>query len=129
MEFISKIYGLLATFIGEIFRTIKSGFEWVLAAIDVQAWLNKFWIFLQDGFYWVANAIILEISHLLDWVSGLLPTFTVPTIASQIPANILHAINWVLPVDMLVTCVSLLITSTVAYFTVGILARWLKVAA
>lgn len=129
MEFISKIYGLLASYIKEIYTTLKKGFEWILSAIDVQAWLNSLWSFIQDCFYWVANTILLELSHLLEWVAGLMPTFQIPSLVGNIPLHVLQAINWVLPVGTLITCATVLVSSTVAYFTIGILARWLKVSA
>lgn len=129
MEYLSKIYGFLKETVGNIYDQIVKGFNYLLLKTDIQFILNQLWEFIQDSFNMVVNKIIAAISLIINSVVSIMPNFVLPSINDTIPTYIIETINWVIPVDFLIQCIGVITLSTVAYFTVGIVLRWAKVAA
>jgi len=99
----------------------------ILDILNPQTWINKLWEMVQDFYYWVVQSIIDTCTWVLSLIS--FPDFELPPIASGISSDILSAMNWVFPFQFLYDCVLVFIASTIAYFTIGVLLRWIKVSA
>ena len=83
---------------------------------------------MQDLFFWGVNMLISALASFLNFVSGLLPAFDVPSLLPDFGQfEVLSALNWVFPVSLGVQCVNAVVSSITLYFTVGMLLRWGKV--
>ena len=87
--------------------------------------LNLIWDLIQDGFYWLLQALVDFATLILSTIS--LPVFDVPDFSGGISGQVLAAMNWLLPFSFLSQIVGVIMASTFAYFTVGALLRWLRV--
>jgi len=93
--------------------------------------LNTLWLFAVQFIYWFINEIINQLGTFITWLSTLMPAVLVDNLptANGVPVRILDAMNWVLPFDHLSICISILIVSTMAWASIGIVFRWLKIFA
>lgn len=97
----------------------------ILYYLDPVAWLIRLWEFIQDVFYWTAQAIVDMGTAILNSVT--MPAFSLPSLEGSLPFEILTTINWVIPFGFMFQCAGVIIFSTTIYFTVGVIMRWLKV--
>lgn len=96
---------------------------------------SEIWQSLKDILHdaWIAsvNFVITVIAALIDLGASVLPSWdpigslTMPPGASEA----LSGFNWFFPVGFAINMVEVLIWSTIAYFTIGIITRWAKVSA
>jgi hypothetical protein len=83
--------------------------------------------FVMDCIVAIANFLIVGICQFFSFLIGLIPDFCLfPELnTSSLPVTWLHAINWVLPVSLIVVFVKVWACSIVIYFTVKAFLRWL----
>ena len=88
-------------------------------------WMNKLWEWIKDVFYMIGQLLIDAFVFFMSLINWTLPD--IPTVSIAPIEPYLSAINWIVPFDFAVTVSGIIITSTIAYFTVGCLLRWAKV--
>lgn len=83
-----------------------------------------------DVLYFIVNAIITALGALVSLAAAILPTWNVGSISLEGSpmAQVVSAINWVLPVGVFLDCLGLYGLSVASYFTAGIVTRWAKIS-
>lgn len=106
--------------LGEIFSKI-------INYLNPLLWFHYLIDVIKDLYYWIMQEFVDFLTFLINSVT--FPPIEIPTLSgfSRPVSIILGCINWMMPISFLSTCFQMLIISTVAYFTIGILMRWLKV--
>jgi len=85
-------------------------------------------VHLYNYFVDAVNAMIAGLSAFAAYLSGILPTYTVPSPGSLVDnIGFLNALNWVLPISFFVDCLAMLVAAYAAYHVFGPVLRWVKV--
>lgn len=99
------------------------------------SWLVSLFNYLIDSLYEgtinAINAIISGVGAAIAFVVGLLPdmgayNFT-PPVSAPGQQDFLGFINWLLPVNHLVSSISLYVAAIILYFAMAPVLRWFKV--
>lgn len=83
---------------------------------------------------YLIQAIVDFLAFLVDSVAGAFEGISKPTIptldvdAGIIDTGIMGFARWILPIDIMIVCLTIVTTYLALYFTVGILLRWAKVS-
>lgn len=94
---------------------------------------------IKEALVWFVNSLIQSLGITADAAVSLMPDLSefcgdcliAPDIASSgdryISTGIFGFARWVLPIDAMVCLVAILVTTTLMYFTIMPVLRWLKV--
>jgi len=135
MEWIFAIYETIVDFIrgftAFIINFSKELFEFLE---DPVALLNKLITYLTDWVYVLGNEIPKILASLINFVSTLMPTIVKDCIDcgtdslnfSAVP-QFLSTFNWVFPTTLLACSLTVVMVSSAAWLTIGILTRWLRI--
>lgn len=100
------------------------------AEVMIQQALEAIKDILIDVGYFIANAIIEALAALVGLAAAMLPTWSPGSVVLGSPASqqVLAAINWVVPIGVLVDCLGFYALSVTTWFTIGIVTRWAKIS-
>lgn len=126
IEWLSKIYGYLKNALGNIFKKISEGNDWLQEHFDYQTILNQLWTFIVDSFYNLLNLIIETLAALLSFTASMLPSFEVPTYSGEMPGIFLTTFNWIFPTQYAIGLVTTFFAVVFLWFLVSWALRWVK---
>lgn len=133
----------MLTWIESLYRTCVDFFDGLVLWVK-HAWyeittflntphvlLNWLWTWAQDLFWYATDAMVSIIGSAAVMAIGVIPAFRLENINTEnyLPSRFLSALNWVIPFNTFADAISILVASTIAWATLGIVLRWLKVNA
>jgi hypothetical protein len=132
LTWIESLYRTCVDFFSGLVLWIKHAWYEITTFINTpHVFLNWLWTWAQDLFWYIGNTIISWVSQASIMAISIIPGFGLQDINTEnyMPSRILSALNWVLPFNVLTQAVGILVLSTMAWATVGIVLRWLKINA
>lgn len=95
--------------------------------LDVGKMINSFYEMVKDAVMWCINQVIKAFGAIIDFIVDLIPSLSIPSVDLGALIEYQNSIGWIVPWGTLEACIATYVTSTVFYFTYGIILRWAKV--
>lgn len=102
--------------------------------------VEKIYFYLKEFFFWAVQQLIDLATLIFNSIASIIPDMSgigvnsLPDISTEIgiadnyiSTGLFGFARWVLPIDIMVTVVTLIVAALVAFYTIGPLLRWIKV--